>query len=463
MKVWITILLLILSPVIATAQRNSRITAFTLKSNSATELQNNAIDFRGFQSIFSFSPDSTSQASSLTAADLRTPVFDSFEMRTYPGGIKANLTPGWRPAAASDSVETDSIDNLYQASKQYFAQRLFADSLINAMREAYMFNYPALVRYNVRVLPLPPKRYRSVLDPSTLRIVMEEISLGPDNRPGKATVIMRRANWLHKFDGSLQFSQAYISPNWYQGGSNALNLIGGVNYNVQLNRTFYPKLLAEADINYKLSLTSTPDDSLRTYTLTEDLFQFTGRAGFKAMNHWFYTLTANFKTQFFNNYPVNSKKLAAGFLSPGELNLGLGMTYEYTSADKRFSVNAAFSPVSWNLKTCVDDRIDPESVGIDAGRKTKSEFGSSSEIKLAWKITRDIEYTSRLFAFTQYKESQLDWENNINFAINKFLSTRLYTHLRYDSTTPPLTDSKWHLWQFKEILSLGFNYKFSTL
>ena len=69
---------------------------------------------------------------------------------------------------------------------------------------------------------------------------------------------------------------------------------------------------------------------------------------------------------------------------------------------------------------------------------------------------------SRLFVFTDYTYLQSDWENTISFDINRFLSTQLYVHVRYDSSTPRLEDSKWHTWQIKEILSLGFSYKFAT-
>lgn len=41
-----------------------------------------------------------------------------------------------------------------------------------------------------------------------------------------------------------------------------------------------------------------------------------------------------FKTPLLNNYRVNTEDLTAAFLSPGELNLGLGMTYSYENPKK---------------------------------------------------------------------------------------------------------------------------------
>lgn len=58
---------------------------------------------------------------------------------------------------------------------------------------------------------------------------------------------------------------------------------------------------------------------------------------------------------------------------------------------------------------------------------------------------------------------QSDWENTINFSINRYLSTQMYIHLRYDSSQPSIEDSRWHKVQMKEILSFGLQYQFKTI
>ena len=78
-------------------------------------------------------------------------------------------------------------------------------------------------------------------------------------------------------------------------------------------------------------------------------------------------------------------------------------------------------------------------------------------------INYNIHYTTRLFIFTDYSYIQGDWENTVTFDINRFLSTQLQFRLRYDSSTPRVENSRWHLWQINEVLSFGFNYRFSTL
>lgn len=98
-------------------------------------------------------------------------------------------------------------------------------------------------------------------------------------------------------------------------------------------------------------------------------------------------------------------------------------------------------------------------MGLQPARSGR--YGSSTELTFRAKLAWNIEYFSRLFAFTNYEFVQGDWENTITFNFNRFLSTKVFAHLRYQSDTPKLDDTKWQKWQLKEIISIGFSYKFS--
>ncbi len=326
-------------------------------------------------------------------------------------------------------------------------------------RQRYMVDNPSSVPYNERFLPDPPKKYRAEVNPETAKITLSEEPTHNDINMDM-TVDFNRRNWLHSFTGSVQFSQAYVSPNWYQGGNNNLNMIANAVFNVKLNPAFHPKLLFETTVAYKLGLNSAPDDSLRNYSISEDLFQVNSKFGYKAANRWYYSMTGQFKTQFLNNYKKNTTDLKAAFLSPSELNVGVGMTYNYANKPKTFTFDASISPLSWNMKTCINDKVDVK--GIDPGQTVIHEFGSSAEGKMKWQMANNITYQARLFMFTDYDYYQGDLENTISFQINRFLSSQIYVHLRYDSSTPRQKDNDWHVWQLKEIFSFGFNYKFST-
>ncbi|MCM1519000.1 MAG: DUF3078 domain-containing protein [Pseudoflavonifractor sp.] len=336
------------------------------------------------------------------------------------------------------------------------------DTYLRAVRQRFMVEYPQYVRYNVALLPEPPKKYVATVDPAESVITITEETISPETLTTGIPVDIPRKNWIHAFDGSVQFSQAYISPNWYQGGNNNINMITSINYGVKLNQAFYPNLLFETTVQYKLAMASAPGDDVHDYTISEDLFLFTSKFGYRAHKRWFYTVNMSLKTQFLNNYKPNSHDITAAFMSPGEFNMGLGMTYDYANAKKTVVFGASVAPLSYNLKTCTRPGMDVTAYGIEVGRKTASEVGSSAELKLSWQLRYNISYTSRLFVFSDYDYVQGDWENTFNFSINRFLSTQLYLHLRYDSSTPPVEDSKWRVWQFKEILSFGFAYKFNS-
>ena len=70
---------------------------------------------------------------------------------------------------------------------------------------------------------------------------------------------------------------------------------------------------------------------------------------------------------------------------------------------------------------------------------------------------------SSMFAFSDYESFYADWENTVIFEINRFLTTELRANLRYDTETPACDDPSWKKLQVKEILSIGFAYKFSSL
>lgn len=345
-----------------------------------------------------------------------------------------------------------------------------------------MVDHPQYIEYAYWRLPIPP------------RLPDEDKSVkGMLNRVHKADVNVSDAviseyeigkkHWLHVLNGGLQFSQAYLSENWYQGGNNYLALLINFLWDVQLNNVYHPKLLFQSTVSYKLGLNSVEDDQYHKYSISQDLFQYNMKFGYKAASNWYYSLTAQFKTQLLNNYTKNTQTRIASFLTPGDLTVGLGMTYSKQNKKKTFQFNASISPLSYNLKTAIDDKVKHSTFGMGETQKCKSEFGSNAEITLNWQPVKNISYRTRLFAFTDYKKGLGDWENTINFQFNKYFSTQLYVNMRYDSSAPPVyiklkdkdgnvmkdengnemtKKSKWTKFMLKEILSVGLSYTFST-
>ncbi|MDE6085157.1 MAG: DUF3078 domain-containing protein [Muribaculaceae bacterium] len=328
---------------------------------------------------------------------------------------------------------------------------------MEAFQQQFAASYPWVVRLNIDSLPEPPKEYKVTIDPSTTGITYEEIKVDlAEANKEIAPLEIKRKNWLHTFRGSLQFSQAYNSPNWYQGSNNNVNLISNFVWNVKLNPAFYSKILFENTVEYKLAFNSAPDDTLRNYSISEDRFQVNTKFGLKATHNWYYSATMQFKTQLLQNHPTNSHATTVAFLSPGELNIGLGMTY--STNVKKASFNVSIAPLSYNM-ICYTDT----DVTRYPGKKVTSQYGSNFEGRMNWNIFYNINFSSRLYVFTNYEYAQGDWENTLSFNINRYLSTQIFVHLRYDSSYPKRDDTSWRKLMLREILSFGFNYTFSSL
>ncbi|MCM1368832.1 MAG: DUF3078 domain-containing protein [Candidatus Amulumruptor caecigallinarius] len=343
--------------------------------------------------------------------------------------------------------------SIARGTKDYEAQKQLMYSI--------MVSDPGFIRYAYWRLPKRPKMPKE--DESFhgyLKRMKINVSPPAERLPVHASG--ERINWLHTVNVALQLSQAYISDNWYQGGNSYLAFMGNFMWDVQLNKVYYPNYMLQSTLSYKLALNSTPDDQYHKYSVSQDLFQYNFKAGYKAAHNWFYTLMLQFKTQLLRSYPANSLTRTSSFLSPGELNVGLGMTYSKENARKTIKLSISVAPASYNLKTCIDPDVDPTLFGIDAGRKSLNEFGSNGEVNFMWKIFSNITYTTRLYTFTDYKTFQGDWENTLNFQFNRLFSTQVYAHLRYDSSTDTSVSTHWKKWMLKEILSVGISYTFSS-
>ena len=332
--------------------------------------------------------------------------------------------------------------------------------LHNQMREAsvkMMITNPASVEYADWELPRPPRLPKEDFSMHAFlkRLHLPEVDLSSAVIP---EVEIPKKHWLHFFNVALQFSQAYVSPNWYQGGNSYISGLFNFTWNVDLNQNFHPNLLFQSSLQYRLAVNSNPKGSLHKVNMSQDLFQYTLKTGLKAFNHWFYSLNFLFQTQMFNAYPEDSKERTSAFLSPGTFNAGLGMTY--TLEKKGLNMTVTISPLAYNFKTCIFSDIDHEQFNIPQNRKTLSEIGSSAEAAFTWKFNDMLSWKTRLFLFTNYDYFLADWENTLNFQFNKYLSTQIFLHPRFDSSSE--MKNNWNHWMLHEILSFGISYTFAT-
>ncbi|MDO4511480.1 MAG: DUF3078 domain-containing protein [Bacteroidales bacterium] len=375
-----------------------------------------------------------------------------------------------KQTVVADTLKTPSIAPEKNASPDLNYDRSWLDDEIadrdrvEKARYRTMLKSPATVPYNASNMREAPKEHVVTAKPSTNLLTIdtpkgdEEVLEMPEFEDRRD---IKRRNWLHTVQSSLHFTQAYISENWYQGGENNVNVLGDFQWNVSLNQKLHPKFLFDNTLRYKVGVMSAQSDSLRKYAINQDVFQFNSTFGYKAIKNWYYSTSLQFKTQLFKTYQSNTRNLKSALLSPAELNIGLGMTYNYKDKEGIKTLALSIAPLSYNMKYCRDiEQLNPVDFGIDAGKHFAHSFGSKLEAKLNWKLSANISWASRFYVYSNYEYVQGDWENTVDFSITRHLSTKIFVHVRYDKSRP--YNESWKYWQLKEILSFGLTYRFAT-
>lgn len=376
-------------------------------------------------------------------------IFENFEQELpYDTGIALNDTCLKMPDGKRELDIDDSCSRRFKPSNSELL-------LLNA-RIAAINRQPELVRYSKRDMPDVPVPTLVTRSMSKNRVSAIKPKDMPDGKELNLASPPKPKLWKHNFSSSVQVSQAYISENWYQGGESNFNIISDQLFSTSFDNK--RKLIFTASVQWKLGVNTSPSDTCHAYKVNEDLFQVNSKFGIKAIKDWYYTVSLVFKTQFFNSYPANSNDKTASLLSPGELNLGVGMSYNKKIEERKFETSIMLSPLSYNLKFSLDKEIAALS-GIPDEKLFQNQVGSSVEATFKWEFYPNLSWTARVFYFTNYKYAQSDIETGMDIAFNRYFSTKIYLHARYDDSIEK--NKHGNYFQFKELLSFGFNYKFN--
>ena len=260
--------------------------------------------------------------------------------------------------------------------------------------------------------------------------------------------------WKKTAAASLQFSQYGISDNWYQGGESTNALLSELK--LTSNYDDRQRVQFENSLEIKIGFITAPSDTVHSYKTNADLFRLNSKLGVRAIKNLYYTIAAEFKTQFFSNYKTNTNDLISSFLSPAQLDLSVGMDYKLNK--DKFNLSLMGAPFSYTFVYISNDKIvNPSSFNVEPGHTSANLFGSKVTANLDWKIAKNISYISKLEYFTTYDKVIASWENTFNFQLNRYLSTKLFLHARYDDGVT-LTEENDTYFQFKEMLTFGLAY-----
>ena len=389
------------------------------------------------------------------------PVWDYFQAYYYdtlkysPLLMPLVFDGKWVPDTLSLSlVEKDEkkiispFDFLYQLPSLKSKE---LDYFIKQSTKNYVYTKsPDIVKYNMNMLPkiLPEKNmitnplknlFRSEPDAQL------ELSI-PWAYP-------KEVFWWKVVNTTLNISQIYLSDNWYKGGESNINLLNIQNVKFGYNNK--STLEFETELECKFNFYNTPSDTIRSFRVNDDVSFIKSKLGYKAYKKFYYTFSTEFKTQVFNNYNPNTAAKVTSFLSPANLYFSLGMDYKLSTP--KITMSVILSPFSYRLIHVDDLEIDETAFGLDEGTHSLKTLGSMLTADVNWSFNKQIKWTSRLHYYTTYEKVETEWENTMSFIFNRYLSTKIILHARFDDSVAKSENIGY--FQLREMITFGISYK----
>lgn len=281
--------------------------------------------------------------------------------------------------------------------------------------------------------------------------------------------------WKKSGTFGVNFSQSSFT-NWASGGQNsiAINSLFNLNVSYRTQKAAWDNLLA---MGYGMQQQGKDGVPIKT----DDRLEFTSKYGRSAYKNLFYAALVNFKTQFAPgyNYPNDSVRIS-DFMCPAYLTMALGMDYK-----KGDNLSIFLAPLTGRVTFINSQRLaDAGAYGVEAatydtsgniitsGKKSKKEFGGYMRLFYKAEVMKNVSFQSKVDLFTNYlkhpENIDVNWEALISMKVNKYISATLSTTLIYDDdimiaidkNNDGINEENGPRIQFKEILAVGFSYKF---
>jgi hypothetical protein len=276
----------------------------------------------------------------------------------------------------------------------------------------------------------------------------------------------------------LNFSEvAFV--NWNAGGNNSVSALGSARF----ERNYKFRYLQwENYMELRYGVNAQDNQKLRK---TDDAIRFSSTFGYRrdTITNWYYSVKANFNTQFSNGYKYPDRTTPISrFMSPGYSFLGAGTSY--ISAGGKF--NLYFSPLTQKATFVLDQNLaDQGAFGVEKavldadgnvlveGKHVFLELGFLISNNWETEVYKNMALKHRLSLYTDYLRNfgniDVDWELNIDLRVNEFIMTTIGTHILYDNDIlfdpiknaegVVLNDGKPRI-QFKQLLGVGVSYNF---
>lgn len=281
-----------------------------------------------------------------------------------------------------------------------------------------------------------------------------------------ATILHAQQDTVWRRGGlvSLNFSQVSLT-NWSAGGQNSIAGNAIVNYfaNYKKGKNVWDNNL---DLGYGLIMQGKKGDILKS----DDKIDLSSKYGREAANHWYYSALFNFRSQFAPGYSYPNDSIAISkFFAPAYVILALGMDYK---PNDNFSLFLSPATVRFIF---VNDKLlsDAGAFGVDQGKTLRTEVGAYLKATYKKDLSANVNLQTSLDVFSNYLDKpqniDVNWQVLLSLKVSKYISASLSTQLLYDDNTKLVfyqsdgatLDHVGPGVQFKEVIGVGFAYRFS--
>ena len=267
--------------------------------------------------------------------------------------------------------------------------------------------------------------------------------------------------------------------NWNAGGNNSVSALG----NTRFERNYKFRYVQwDNYLQLRYGINAQEGQKLRK---TDDAIRLGSTFGYRrdTISNWYYSVKANFNTQFTNGYkyPDRSTPISR-FMAPGYFFLGAGTSY--IAEDQKF--NLYISPLTQKATFVLDQELankgafgvkkailDTNGNVVQPGENHFIELGFLITNIWETQIAKNVGLRSDLSLYTDYLSSfgnvDIDWELNLDMKVNKYITTNIGTHFIYDDdilfdrqvdANGIVTDPGKPKLQFKQLLGVGITYEF---
>ncbi len=279
--------------------------------------------------------------------------------------------------------------------------------------------------------------------------------------------------WTIKNKPGIIFTQTSFL-NWTKGGNNTIAGIASFtgDYDYKKGNLFWRN---DFLLRYGLSREEGIDHSLKT----DDVVSLKSAVGYKRSveSKWYYSGDFSLTTQFAKGYQGKTKTtVISNFFAPARMRIGLGSVY----TDKEDNFKIHLSPLTNQVTFVLDQELaDKGAFGVDQavvddegnivkkGKNINSEFGTLISIEYKTLLMKNVNFSLKSSFYSDYLNQfgnvDSDVELVIEMKVNKYIQSRISSHLLYDDDAKILQDDGTQSGpkiQLKQILGVGVSYVF---